>query len=53
MCFFYDVLANEDEIIELKIDEGTKKLINRCLFFRIAHPQKKPRCQGKASINNN
>jgi len=29
-----------------------KTLINR-FFFRIAHPQKKPRCQGKASIKNN
>ncbi len=47
------MLVNEDEIVELKVDEGPKNIINHCFVFRFVQPQKKPRCQGKASINNN
>jgi len=45
------VYLNEDAIDELKKEQKTLSIG----FFKMAHPQKKPRCQGKAStsiINN-
>jgi hypothetical protein len=50
-CLFNDVFANDDEIDELKKEQKTLTIG----FLRMAHPQKKPRCQRKVSgsiINN-